>query len=133
MKKFSCLLAALLMAGLNHIALAHGGHGQHARTRTHVGVYFGPSLGWNWHYPGANAYPSYPYPSYAYPPYAYPTPVVIVPAAPITYIERPQPEQQSLPTSGNDWYYHCRRPEGYYPYVRQCPDGWQRVPAQPPQ
>jgi serine protease Do len=30
------------------------------------------------------------------------------------------------------YYYHCARPEGYYPYVKACPGGWERVPTEPP-
>lgn len=29
------------------------------------------------------------------------------------------------------WYY-CTNPQGYYPYVVQCPGGWQQVKPQPP-
>lgn len=31
---------------------------------------------------------------------------------------------------GNYWYY-CRDPQGYYPYVRDCRGSWEPVPAQP--
>jgi hypothetical protein len=31
----------------------------------------------------------------------------------------------------SDYWYYCRDPEGYYPYVRQCNGQWQPVPAQP--
>jgi hypothetical protein len=31
---------------------------------------------------------------------------------------------------GGSWY-HCSNPEGYYPYVKSCPKGWEEVPAQP--
>ena len=30
----------------------------------------------------------------------------------------------------NYWYY-CRNPEGYYPYVKQCTAGWIPVPPEP--
>lgn len=134
MKRRSLILFCALVAGVSGAACAHsGGHGHHhGRTRAHVGVYFGPSIGWNGYYPRSYGYPSYAYPSYAYPPYYYPysPPVVVVPASPPTYIERSQPEEQAPPA--NDWFY-CSKPEGYYPYVRQCPGGWQRVPAQPQQ
>ncbi|TCS32606.1 hypothetical protein EDC30_12130 [Paucimonas lemoignei] len=135
MKRCSLILFFALVAGASADAFAHsGGHGHpHGRSRAHVGVYVGPSVGWSWHYPGAYAYPGYAYPSYS--PYYYPysPPVVVVPSAPTTYIERSQPEESLAPPSAGDWYYYCRKPEGYYPYVRQCPGGWQRVPAQPQQ
>jgi hypothetical protein len=28
-------------------------------------------------------------------------------------------------------WYHCRSPEGYYPYIRDCHGGWEQVPATP--
>lgn len=31
---------------------------------------------------------------------------------------------------GGSWY-HCAKPEGYYPYVKDCRSGWEQVPAQP--
>ena len=40
----------------------------------------------------------------------------------------PQPPPQTVP-SGN-WYY-CESSRAYYPYVRDCPAGWQRVSPQP--
>lgn len=36
------------------------------------------------------------------------------------------PNQSRTPT-----WYHCDNPSGYYPYVSQCPGGWQAVPAAP--
>jgi len=80
-----------------------------------VGVYVGPAFGWGWYGPAPYYY--YPYP-----------PVVAVPAAPPTYIEQSPPLAQA---QSNDWYY-CSNPEGYYPYIKQCPGGWQRVASQPP-
>jgi len=35
------------------------------------------------------------------------------------YVQPEQPED-------NYWYY-CRDPEGFYPYVRNCADGWMKV------
>jgi hypothetical protein len=72
---------------------------------------------------------------------------VAVPAAPppVVYIERgdqvqstaPQPAptpQASHPPAapGTSWWYLCASPRGAYPYVRECPGGWERVPAVPP-
>ena len=44
----------------------------------------------------------------------------------ITQIPVPSEPQQSY------WYY-CQDPQGYYPYVRNCPGGWQQVLPTPPQ
>ena len=49
----------------------------------------------------------------------YPPPPVIVQQPPPVYV---QPEQQE----DNYWYY-CPDSQGYYPYVRNCPDGWMKV------
>jgi len=134
MKRLSYLVLVLLAAGVVDSAAAHSGrHGHSGRTRAHIGVYFGPSIEWSGYYPGPYAYPyaNSPYTSPYYYPYSAPVaPVVIVPALPQNYIEQSQPEEQPAQPSANDWYY-CRKPEGYYPYVRECPGGWQRVPAQP--
>ena len=53
---------------------------------------------------------------------SYPAPVVVEPSAPV-YQQQPQTAQQS-------WYY-CQDPAGYYPYVQQCPRGWQPVSPTP--
>jgi hypothetical protein len=42
---------------------------------------------------------------------------------------RPAPQQPAEPT----YWYYCRAPEGYYPYVKQCPGGWMKVVPTPPQ
>lgn len=78
--------------------------------------------------PGFSFYfgtPWYPRPYFAYPYYPYYPPVVTVPVDPPVYIERdPAPTQQSL--APGYWYY-CSNPEGYYPYVKECPSGWRQV------
>jgi len=83
----------------------------------HVGVVIGGPLWWG---------PGYYSPYYYYPPY-YP-PVVVAPAAPPTYIE-----QGSAPASAgsSSYWYYCSDAKAYYPYVKECPGGWQRVAPQP--
>ncbi len=73
-----------------------------------------------------------------YPPnYAYP-PVVAVPTPPPAYVQLPsqviqaQPQAQTQAPAANYWHY-CRKPKGYYPYVKNCPGGWLQVAPQPPQ
>jgi hypothetical protein len=127
MKFFKPLLALGLLAVTLSSSSAwadryyHGGY--HGGPRVGVGVV----IGGPGYYPYRDPffYPPYPYP-YPYPP------VVVAPAEPPVYIEQRQFEQappQAQPS--NDWFY-CRKPEGYYPYVKQCPGGWQRVAPQPP-
>jgi len=114
------LLIVLLLLGAGGVANARGDHG-HVR----FGVMVGPYWGGPWHYP--------PYPYY-YPPY-YP-PVVVQPPAPQVYIEQspapaaPPPAPVAV-APANYWYF-CAAAKGYYPYVRECPGGWQKVLPQPP-
>ncbi len=68
--------------------------------------------------------PYYRSPYYGYPSYYRRS---VVTSAPIVYIQR---EEATLPQT-NYWHY-CRDPEGYYPYVKQCQEGWLRVAPQPP-
>lgn len=124
MKWAKILLACVLAAGAGAASAQHFHHGP----RVGLGVYIGPG----WYYP----YPHYAYPPpyYAYP-YAYP-PVVVTPPGPPVYVEQGQaqaPEATPAPTqpSANYWYY-CSKPEGYYPYIKQCPGGWQQVEPRPP-
>jgi hypothetical protein len=100
----------------------HFGHGGGAR----FGFYFGaPFYG-----PGY-----YPPPYYAYPAYGYPAPAYGYPPAAVTppaYVEQGVAQAAPAPAQRQgDWYY-CADSNAYYPYVKECPAGWQRVPAQPP-
>ena len=108
------LVAATMFAGVfgAGAAQAHPGH-----FYGRVGVVVDP---WPLFYPGWGYYPYY----------AYPQVVMAQPAAPTVYVEQGQ-VQQAAPAPSNDWYY-CRKPAGYYPYVRNCDKAWERVPAQPP-
>ncbi len=95
--------ATLLLAG-SFPAFAHG--------YVRGGVWIGP--GW-W----GPVYP-YPYPYYAVPP-------VVVQQQPQPPAEYVAPEPQ---TPG--YWYFCQEPKGYYPYVKQCPGGWEKVVPPPP-
>jgi len=143
--KYKILLAALLvgvMASESALAQRRGGHHRHG---ARIGVYIGaPILAYG-------AYRAFR-PHYYYSPYYYP-PVAIVPQAPPVYIEQPQfalpPVQQPSPpyqqeqqmyqppgesapqSSGGYLWYFCPDSQTYYPYVKQCPSGWQPVTPQP--
>jgi len=92
----------------------HFGHG-HGR----VGVFVGAPFvlgGWSYvspyyYFPPAYYYPSAPY----YPP---------------AYIEQGyvQPVPQQPPPT---YWYYCPDAKAYYPYVKECPGGWQQVVPQP--
>jgi len=50
---------------------------------------------------------------------------------PVTYIQQEDGAQAATGSQTNYWHY-CSNPEGYYPHVKKCPDGWMRVVPQPP-
>lgn len=111
----------------------HGGGGHsHGGSNVHFGVAFG------FPFFGAGYYPYYGYP-YAYPygyPYAYPSygyaPAVTGSYPSQAYVEQGVPQAAPAQAQAQgDWYY-CAASNAYYPYVSECPAGWQRVPAQPP-
>src|ERR1700722_14614698 len=66
-------------------------------------------FGWWW-----NVGPSWY--SYAAPVYPYPDPYL-------------PPVAAAPPPSGGQYWYYCRSPAGYYPYVPQCAGPWEPVPA----
>jgi hypothetical protein len=116
------LIIALLFLGTAGAERAWADRGRHG----HVGVFIDPFWG-PWYYPPGPYY----YPTY-YPP------VVVSPPAPQVYIEPPLTTTPAVPAepnaamTGNYWYY-CAATKTYYPYVKECPSGWQRVSPQPPQ
>lgn len=115
MNKWPLVIGLIGLLAGSDVALARG----------HVGVMIDVPL-WPAYYPGPYYHPYYP-----------PAPVVVVPAAPPVYIEQtpvvapPPAPVQSAPQPAFYWY-HCAKPEGYYPYVRECPAGWVKVLPQPP-
>jgi hypothetical protein len=58
-------------------------------------------------------------------PYYYPAPPVAVQQPSVVY-ERSAPSQPQAPT----YWYYCPNPQGYYPYIQQCPAGWLQVVPQ---
>jgi len=117
------VLAVLVLAGTASASAFAWHGGGHAR----FGVYIGAPGYW---------YPPYYYPPY-YPAYAYP-PVVVAPPAPQVYVEQGSiapgaAPAQSQSASPSNWWYYCADAKAYYPYVKECPAGWQRVAPQPQQ
>lgn len=111
--------------GHARIAQHHGGHarivphrGGHARFGFYIGVpLYGPAY-----------YPYYA-PPYYYPPYYPPT---VVTSSPPVYIERESAQPVPAPgASPEGWWYYCAESKTYYPYVKECPGGWQRVSPRP--
>ena len=90
-----------------------------SHVRVGVGFYFGvPLAGFPYYYP-----PYYHY----YPPY-YPAPVVVQ-TQPAVYLEHSP--VQFAPQPAQHYWYYCADSRAYYPYVKDCPGGWQRVSPQP--
>lgn len=95
-----------------------GGYGtrylgpSHSHSHFSGSVWIGPGFGFYdpWYYP------YYPYPSYRY----YAPPTVVVPQEPQEYV-LPESQQEA------GYWYYCRNPQGYYPYVERCPSGWMKV------
>jgi hypothetical protein len=106
------LLSGILAA---ETVSAHGGY--YRGHRSHFGVFIGAPLLW-----------SYPSPYYYYPPAYYP-PVVAAPAEPPVYVERG--DTSPARERAQDYWYYCPETQAYYPYVKQCARGWQRVAPQP--
>lgn len=119
---FAIFLLGLLLAGGAWADRGHArgyshGHGHtyshgHYRGDIRFGVAIDPF--WPYYYPA---------------PYYYP-PVVTVPSPPPVYIERGSTIDEAAPAPA--YWYYCDEARAYYPYVKQCPGGWQRVAPQPP-
>ncbi|MCE1241365.1 MAG: hypothetical protein LWW83_15725 [Azonexaceae bacterium] len=106
--KISRFLIAVIAVCLAGSAWAHP-----PRARVGVGVVIGAPVVYSpWWYPP---------PWYYYPP----TPVIVTPPPPPpVYIE--QSVAPAEPAAGDYWYY-CTEASAYYPNVKECPGGWQRV------
>jgi len=87
------------------------------------GYYRGYGYGWwgypyGWGYPYWWNYPYYPYNGpYYYEGYGEPPPVLPQGVTP------PAKSGQQQPS----YWHFCQDPEGYYPYVKDCPGGWMTV------
>ena len=144
--KAACLVIVLIGPITSNSAWAHGGGGHYGGGwgGHYGGGHYGG--GWGGHYGGwgygRGGYyghssfgfyfgaPFYPYPFYPYQyPYYYPPAVITIPATPPVYIQQAPPANQTNP---NGYWYYCNSPAGYYPYIKECPDGWQQVEPRPP-
>lgn len=112
-------------SGQRHFRSSHR-HSGHSYNRYN----FGFNLGY--YNPGYYGYRPYGYgyrsyyrsPFYGYPSYYQRA----VPSAQIVYVQREEIKPSQPQT--NYWHY-CRNPEGYYPYVKKCSEGWLQVAPQP--
>ena len=146
-------LALILLGALPATSVWAGGWGHHHHGGGFgwglgLGLWGGYGLGYYGRVPYYSPYYGYP-PAYGYAPYGYAPgygaspygygypPVVTVPSAPPIYMpQQPkimQTQPVEPPAQATNYWHYCRKPEGYYPYIRNCPDGWLRVAPQPAQ
>lgn len=107
---------ALLILGLFGAGPAQADRWHHGHSHGHFSVIIDPFWA-PWYYPP---------PRYYYPPY-YP-PVVVAPSPPPVYIERESAE----PAPPANYWYYCNGSQRYYPYAKDCPEGWIKVAPQAP-
>jgi hypothetical protein len=89
-------------------------HGRRGHARLHIGVMVGAPLLYYPYYPRPYYYA--PAPAYYYPP-------------PVYYA--PPPPSSIVPPGQYSWHF-CPGAQAYYPQVKECPGGWQRVTQPPP-
>jgi hypothetical protein len=124
---FAACIVGLSLAGTVHASRfggrggggGGGGHvvaspGFHHHGGFHTRVFIGGGFFAPWYWPP----PPYYYPPAYYPPAYYP--------ADPAYAE---PYAEPAPS----YWYYCPASRAYYPYVQECPGGWQQVAPQPPQ
>lgn len=105
----------------------YGGHHRGFYGHSGFGFYFGVPL---YSYPRSYySPPSYYSPYLNQPSYYYPPAVLTVPSTPPVYIHQDPPAVQSssVPQYPPGYWYYCDNPEGYYPSVADCPQGWLQV------
>jgi hypothetical protein len=123
-QKFLFVLAAVLLASAGS-AWAGG------RVYGSVGVFVGPGTYWGPAYPRAY-YPGF-YPYLYGNPYYDPAPIVVIPPTPQVYIEQSDVAAEPVENTAQQYWYFCTGSSKYYPYVKECPGGWQKVLPQPAQ
>jgi outer membrane protein OmpA-like peptidoglycan-associated protein len=122
------VIAVAVMAVLISAGTVTAGGGWHGGGHWHGG------WGWGWPYYGlgfaTGAFLSYPYSYYPYYPY-----YSYYPYYPYAYAQTYSPSPRVIvrerKPAMDTWYYYCRKSNAYYPYVRRCPGGWEKVPIVP--
>ena len=126
MKLISRTLVAvliLLSVGAGVVQADHGHGGGHG------GGYY---RGWDWlpFWFGVTAIATLPY--YLGPRNPPQTVVIQQPVREVEYVQPPPPPPPAQTVVQQYWYY-CQNPMGYYPYVKECPNGWMKVVPKVPQ
>ena len=129
MRKPALALVAILVACTGLAVSGHAGANGRVHTTVGIGFHFGGPY-WGPGYWGPGYWGG---PWWGPPAYYYPAPVYVTPPEPKVYLERAEVEAAAAqPRASTDWWYYCEASRGYYPYVKSCPSGWQRVPPAPP-
>jgi hypothetical protein len=118
------LVLAVALAGFTAAGSALAQHHHfHGGPRVSIGFGFGLPFA---------AYPYY-YPPYYAPYYSayYQAPVVVQQQSPVYVEQNPQAAPSAQPSAPAGYWYYCASSRAYYPYVKECPAGWQRVAPQP--
>lgn len=137
-KLFAMTMMLTLLAATQTVA-AGDRHFHGARLSFGLGIGFGP---FDYPYPSVYRRNYYPMPYYPYQSMYYPEVLVSTVATPTpVYVRQTEVVstrswqntqiQPEVSTNGSDWYY-CHNPDGFYPSIKACPSGWQRVQAQTP-
>ena len=98
-----------------------------------LGLLFGSALLWSALQPSSTYYPAQPVYSYS-PPAYYPAPAVVTQYVQTPTAWLPPPPASAAPdsqVSDGQWWYFCGKPKGYYPYVKRCQVGWEKVSPAP--
>ena len=127
----------VLLLGWAGPSQAGRGHGKHGGSGRHYGGHHGGYGGYGGHYGGHGYYRGHHYydDNYYYGALAlYGAPLLL--GALSGLYPRAQPAPQAPPTGyvqqQTGYWYYCADPAGYYPYVKDCPQGWmQVVPSEP--
>jgi hypothetical protein len=114
MKTYARIGITVMVLVLSWFIAGEDAQARHGHSHVYGGLWVGP--GW------IEPYPYYSYPYYPY----YREPPIIV-QQPDVYVQ-PAPAPTQQPT----YWYYCKDPQGYYPYVKQCPTGWLKVVPAPP-
>lgn len=128
MKRLSRLLAAFAaLLSLFAVSVPAEAHG-----RVRGGLFLNFGVPWPGYWAPRFYYP--PAYSYYYDDYYVPPAVVVQRRDPPQYIERSDiegtpPASQVQPEQ--NWWYWCAASQKYFPYVKECEGGFQRVPPQP--
>ena len=123
--KIACWITIAFMLVAIDIAWARGGHG-HRHRHFDFGISIGgPGFGYGPGFYGPGFYGGYASPYWNTPYYRVPPPVV-APVTPPIYIQQ---EQSRMVQPQTRYRYYCLNPEGYYPDVQDCSNGW--IPVAP--